>query len=209
MTTYAEQDARITALLQDVDTSTTAQSRRILQYQEALSTLARQQRFPQIFWFQAVAGQALYTIPDTIVDISHVLYNQKVLRYATEQTLDYSGNVRSWEANTGEPTYWTMDNQGPEFFRVIPPPLRTGSTIPSPTLLPLFGDLQDNLCVFAYEDPALRVTVADSILPVLLDWEDTLVFHVTAALAMQERTDQNLPLAKVCMALRDLWQKGA
>jgi hypothetical protein len=206
MTTFADQEARIAALLQDLDASPTAQSKRILQHQEELSRLARDKHFPQIVWFQALSRQALYDLPDNTVDVCHVLYNQKVLRYVTERTLDYSGNLRSWEANTGEPTYWTDDNQGPNIIRIIPPPLRDGSAIPSLTFLPMYQDLRDNLCVFTYEDPALDVTNTNSTLPTLLDWEDVLVFQTVQALAMFEQPDQNMPLAQNCGKLLQMWQ---
>jgi hypothetical protein len=207
MTTFADQQIRIAALLQDTNVSTAVQGKYILQHQEELSRLARQKHFSQIVWFQGIAGQSLYPLPDNTVEVCHVLYNQHVLRYVTEQTLDYSGNLRSWEANTGEPTYWTDDNQGPNIIRVIPPPLRDGSAVPSLTFLPMYQDLRDNLCVFTYEDPALEVTNVNSSLPTLLDWEDVLVFNTVSFFAQYEQVDQNLPLAQNCMKLVEMWQQ--
>jgi len=177
-----------------------------MQHQEEISRLARQKYFPQMIWRQGIAGQVHYALTDGTVYVEHVLYNQKVLRYVTEQTLDYSGNRRSWESNTGEPTYWTDSNQGPNIIRIIPPPLRDGSSVPTATLLPLYQDLQDNLLIFTYEDPGLDITNMDSILPTLLDWEDILVFSTVYSLAMQEKTDQNLALAQNCEKLIGLWQ---
>lgn len=206
MTTFAEQQTRIGTLLQDTDTTPDNIARQLLQHQEELSRLARQKHFSQLIWFQGITNQARYTLPDNTVCVEHVLYNQKVLRYATERTLDYSGNIRSWERNKGEPAYWTEDNQGPNVIRIIPPPLRDGSGAPSPTLLPMYQDLKDNLLVFTYEDPALEVTNLASTLPTLLDWEDVLVFRTALALAEQETPNQNLPLAQNCEKLVELWQ---
>jgi hypothetical protein len=208
VTTFAEQATRIANLLQETPSNDTV-ARYLMQHQDELSRLARSKYFGQITWYQAIQGQALYVLPDNIIEVCHVLYNQKVLRYVTEQTLDYSGNVRSWEANTGEPTYWTLDNQVLNEVRIIPAPMRTGSAVPSPTFLPMYQDMKDNLLVFTYEDVALEVTNVDSVIPTLLDWEDMLVFASVQALALQEYPEQNIPLAQNCAALLKLWMSYA
>ena len=107
----------------------------------------------------------------------------------------------------GEPAYWTDDNQGPNVIRISPPPLRSGSMIPVPTFLPMIYDIVDNLVVFTYEDPNLEVTNEDSVIPVLLDWEDVLVYDTVQALASQEYPEQNIPVADACKQLVDLWTK--
>ena len=206
MTTFADQQTRIATLLQDVDQSPTNVAKYILQHQEELSRLARQKHFSQIVWLRGITNQAIYELPENTVCAEHVLYNQKVLRYTTEQTLDYNGSIRTWERSKGEPLYWTDTNLERNAIRIIPPPLRDGTGVPSLTFLPLYQDLHDNILVFTYEDPALDVTNLQSALPVLLDWEDVLVYQTVRALAMFEQPDQNLPLAQSCAALVELWQ---
>lgn len=204
MTLLSEQINRVRDILQNTDLSPTATSNIITAHQEALQQLALQNAFPQIQWVNAIAYQSIYLLPTQVVTISHVLYDQRVLRYATEPTLDR--RFHGWEDLSGEPLYWTMDNQAPNTIRVIPPPQRTGSDIPViPS--PLFQDMVDNFVVFHTEDPSFDMSDASDVLPTLFDWDDLLVYHTARMLAERELPEQNLPVAQLCEQLVTLWER--
>jgi len=208
VTLLSDQITRIRDLLQDTDTSPARQSILITAHQEAMQRLARQGHFPQILWVNAVAGQALYTLPTSVVTISHVLYNECVLRFASEAALDR--RAHGWEAASAvptDPTYWTTDNQAPQVIRLVPAPVRTGSLVPATPPSPLIGDMRDNLVIFHTEDVSVDLVNAGDTLPTLLDWDDLLVWQTTKQLAERETHDQNRPVAALCRQLEMLWTR--
>lgn len=203
MTTLAEQLERIQWLLQDRDTSQGQVGRLTTQYQEMVAHLARKHVFPSILWRQAITNQSRYTLPANTAKIAFVFYNERVLRYVTEASLDRTR--KNWEALHRDPDYWTTDNQAPNVIRLVPTPLRTGSDVPViPS--PLVMDMRDNLVVFFDEDPSQTITAPDATIPVMQDWEDVLVFRTVEGFAEQESPTQNLPLAQLCGQLAGLWE---
>lgn len=206
MTALSEQIERIQWLLQDTDTSLTRTNNIIEAHKECVQRLSRAGAFPQIQWLNAVADQALYTLPTDTATVGYVLYNEKCLKWTTEKALDR--RFHGWEAMPGEPRYWTHDNQNPNTIRIIPAPVRTGSLIPAfPS--PLFQDMRDNLVVFLMEDVSEDVNdPSDDPIPTMLDMDDLLVWQTTRMLAERETDDQNLPVAAVCGQLEALWKQA-
>lgn len=201
MTTVAEQVERIQWILQDTDVSPTKIAQVITAQQESAQYLARLRSFTQITWLNAIVNQALYPVAN-VNSIDYVLYNERVLRYATETALDRTR--RMWEQLAGEPQYWTTDNQAPNTIRLVPAPQRTGSTVPvypSPLIMPMI----DNLVVFTTEDITSQIDTGRDELPTLIDWDDILVWRTARMLAERETTSQNLPVAALCKQLEDLW----
>lgn len=204
MTLLSEQVERIQFVLQETDTTPSRHAIVIAAHQECMQALARADDFSQIRWINALANTALYTLPDPVVNIDFVLYNERILRYVTEGAIDR--RFHGWEELSGEPVYWTTDNQGPNVIRIIPAPTRTGSTIPViPS--PLVQDMRDNLVVFHTEDVSPDIVDAGDTLPTLLDRDDLLVWHTARMLAERETTDQNLPVAQLCGQLEALWKR--
>ena len=204
MTLLSEQVSRIRDILQDTDTSVTALSIIVTAHQESMQQLAREDMFPQIQWINAVALQGLYVLPTPVVTIGHVLYNERVLRYATETGLDRK--YHGWEDLPGEPHYWTTDGQNPNTIRIVPTPKRTGSTIPViPS--PLVQNMVDNLVVFHTEDLSSDIGDEADVLPTYFDWDDWLTYHTARMLAERETPTQNLPVAALCAQLAALWEK--
>lgn len=203
MTSVANQVERIQWLLQETDTSSPRTDIIIQAHQESLQHMAQEGMFPQIQWINAIARQALYTLRTEIMNVEHVLYDERVLRYATETMLDR--RFHGWEDLPGPPQYWTVDGQNPNTIRIVPAPLVTGSLIPViPS--PLFFNMENNLVVFLTEDVAAQADdLGDDPMPTLLDWNDMLVWQTTRMLAERETTDQNLPVAQVCRQLEALW----
>ena len=138
-----------------------------------------------------------------MVTVHEVLYNERALRYATEVALDR--RFHGWEALAGEPEYFTVDGQAPNTFRLVPPPMRTGSTTPLFPPVPLALPLPDNLVVFLTEDPSADIENSTDVLPTLLDWDDLLVYRTIRQIAERETQDQNLPVAQLCRQLEQLW----
>ena len=203
MTLLSEQVIRIRDILQNTDTSATALSKIVTAHQESLQQLARKDMFPQIEWVNAIQLQGLYLLRDPVVTILHVLYNERVLRYASEMMLDRK--YHGWEDLPGEPKYWTTDNQAPNTLRVIPTPKRTGSAIPViPS--PLFMNMVDNIVVFHTEDLSVDIGDESDVLPTLFDWDDYLVYETSRMLAERETPEQNLPVAALCAQLAGLWR---
>jgi hypothetical protein len=137
--------------------------------------------------------------------IAYILYNERVLRYASETMLDRK--YHGWEDLAGEPQYYTTDNQSPNTLRIIPVPKRTGSAIPViPS--PLFQNMVDNFVVFHTEDISADIGDESDTLPTLFDWDDLLVYHTARMLAERELPEQNLPVAQLCMQLTRLWERS-
>jgi hypothetical protein len=203
VTTLAEQIERIQWVLQDTNQESTNLSKIILQHQEAVAALARGGCFPQLVWVQALAGIARYDLPTNTAKIVHVLYDQRALRFSTEASLDRS--KPGWELNTGEPFYWSMDNQIPNRIRLIPPPVFDGSATPVSPGLPMMMDLRRNVLVFSEEDVSLDVDDVSDTLPTMLGYDDALVYLTAEALALQEKPEQNLAVAQGCRQLAALW----
>ncbi len=206
MTTLANQIERIQWLLQDTDTSPTRTSIIIEAHKESTQRLARKQAFPQIRWVNAIAAQSQYTLPADTVQVDHVLYNERTLRYATETALDR--RFHGWEDLPDQPKYWTMDGQNPNVIRIVSAPTITGSLIPViPS--PLIMNMEDNLVVFLMEDLSEQMDdLGDDPIPTMLDWDDLLVWQTTRMLAERETTDQNLPVAQVCGQLESMWKQA-
>jgi hypothetical protein len=131
-----------------------------------------------------------------------VLYNERALRYVTEQAMDRK--TPGWEAVSGEPVYWTQDNQSPNVIRLVPTPVRTGNAAPHFPPVPLLFDMEDNLVIFLDEDLSSTVENEGDTLPTLLDWDDCLVWRTARQLAERETQTQNLPVAKVIQQLEAL-----
>ena len=203
MTLLSEQLDRIRDILQDTDTSPTNISKIVTAHQESLQHLARKDMFPQIQWVNAIAFQGRYALPDPVVTISHVLYNERVLRYTSERMFDRK--YHGWEELPGEPKYYTTDHQNPNTIRIIPTPKRTGSDIPS-VPSPLFQNMVDNIVVFHTEDASLDIADVSDTLPTLFDWDDLLVYKTARMLAERETETQNLPVAQLCGQLEALWE---
>src|SRR3990167_5898510 len=204
MSLLSEQVIRVRDILQDTDTSATNISKIVTAHQESLQQLARKDMFPQIQWVNAIANQGLYILPDPVVAIAHVLYNERVLRYATERMLDRK--YHGWEDLPGEPKYWTTDNQSINGIRIVPAPKRTGSAIPViPS--PLFQNMVDNIVVFHTEDLSADVDDESDTLPTLADWDDYLVYETARMLAERETPTQNLPIAALCTQVAGLWRQ--
>jgi hypothetical protein len=204
VTTLSSQLERIRWFLQDTDTSANRTSVLTVAHQESLRRLARLSAFTQIAWLQALEGQAVYALPDQVVDIFHVLYDERVLRYATEKQLDRRFQAQ-WEDLRGEPIYYTTENQNPGTIRIIPAPVRTGSAVP--VITPLSQDIRGNLLVFYCEDIAAQVDGSTDTLPGLLDFDDTLVWETVRQLAERETERQNLPVAQCAAQLLALWEQ--
>lgn len=204
MTLLAEQLVRIRDILQDTDISTTNISNIVTAHQEVMQQLARLDAFPQIQWVHAIAYQGLYLLPNPVVSINHVLYNQRVLRFASEHMLDRK--YHGWEDLPGEPKYWITDNQAPNTIRIIPAPQRTGRSIPViPS--PLFQDMIDNFVIFHTEDLSPDIGDKSDTLPTLFDWDDYLVYETAVALAARETPHQNLPVVALCQKLSGMWKQ--
>lgn len=205
MTLFAEQVERIQLVLQDLDSSPANLGNITRAHQESMQKLARKDAFTNIQWLQAVAGQALYVLPTQAVSFMQVIYNEHALRYATEQSLDR--RYHGFEALSGEPKYWTTDNQNPNTIRLIPAPVRTGLTTPAVPPAPLLMPLQDNIVVFLSEDPASQVQDSSDPLPTVLDWDDILVWLTARMLAERETPNQNLPVAQILRNIEALWER--
>lgn len=205
MTLLSDQLERIAWLRQDASPDATTISKMILQHQEALATLARTDYFPQIVWINALTAIARYLMPLTVAHIAFVLYNERTLRFVTEASLDRS--KPGWERMTGEPDYWTMDNQAPSTIRLVPAPLRDGSAVPIIPGLPIMQDPVDNILVFLYEDVSLQVDDPTDTLPTMLDVDDWLVYATVQALAGQETSEQNLPVSQAAGQIAALWMQ--
>ena len=206
MTLLSEQILRVRDILQDTDDSTTNGAKIIGSHQEAAQRLARQRAFPQMLWMNATLNQALYTLPNDIVTVSHVLYNEHVLRYTTETALDRRS--KGWEdLASSEPRYWTTDNQNRNTLRIVPAPQRTGSILALIPPLPFILDPVDNLIIFHTEDLSLTMNDADDQLPTMLAWDDLLVYHTARLRAEREVPEQNLPVATLCGQLEGMYRQ--
>jgi hypothetical protein len=204
VTQVRDQIERIQWLLQDNSTSPTIKETIIAAHRDSAQRLARHNMFTQIQWINAVANQSLYTLDMPAVDVIYVLYDERVLRYASENALDRF--VGTWESQKSQPEYWTQDNQNPNIIRIVPAPQATGSAVPVyPS--PLIQDTRGNLIIFYVEDVESQITAEDNTLPTLLDWDDVLVWDTTRMLAERETHTQNLPVAQLCKQLTDLWMQ--
>lgn len=202
MTTLGDQILRIRDILQEPGTDATTVEQIIEAHREAMQDLARRGAFSNILWVNAVAGQSQYTLPAPTVHVDEVLYNEVGLRFTTEKALDRI--MPGWEALSGEPTYWIMDNQSPNVLRLVPAPVRTGNAAPHFPPVPLLFDMEDNLVIFLTEDLSSTIENEGDILPTLLDWDDYLVWCTAREMAARETHVQNLPVARVLAQLKSL-----
>ena len=206
MTLLSEQVSRVRDALQQTSTDAAVENLLITAHQESMQYIAGKGMFSNILWMNVIATQSQYTLPTTVVAIYEVIYNEKALRYATEVALDR--RFHGWEILSGEPEYWTTDGQAPNTIRLVPSPVRTGSTLPIFPPVPLLLPLPDNLVVFLTEDPSADIENSEDVLPTLLDWDDLLVYRTIRQIAERETQDQNLPVAQLCRQLEQLWEQS-
>lgn len=202
MTTLGDQILRVRDILQEPNADATTVEQITEAHREAMQDLARRGAFSTIVWLNAVAGQSQYALPASTVHVDEVLYNEAGLRFTTERALDRI--MPGWEALSGEPIYWLMDNQSPNVLRLVPAPVRTGSAAPHFPPVPLLFDMEDNLVIFLTEDLSGGVENEGDTLPTLLDWDDYLVWCAARGLAARETHVQNLPVARVLAQLKDV-----
>ena len=198
--TIKDQIDRIQYILQDLDAEAFSRNAILVQHQEEITRLSRRDLWGEILWIQAVANTAQYSLPTSTVGVRMVLYNEEPLEYASEEMLDrlHPG----WEDWSGEPRYYTTDSQSPNVIRLVPAPLRDGSTVPLIPPLPFILDPVNNTLVFLYEDRGVeRANDEQDDFPLQECWEDSLVYETSAAMAGKEGDYQNIPLA---MTLREL-----
>jgi len=203
MVTIATQLDRIQRLLQDENAQAYTRPQLLIQHQEELSRLALQRLFGDIVWMQGVANQALYILPASTAHIEYVCYNNTALRFVTEETFDRKQTA--WEDLSGEPQYWTTDGQAPNTLRLVPQPVRTGSSVPAVPPVPFLQSPIDNLLVFLLFDPAAQANDETDQFPLPDVWEDALVYRTGATTAQWETFFQQLPLAAACRQLSTLW----
>jgi hypothetical protein len=202
--TIAQQIDRIQSLYQDTDSQAYSRNIVLLQHQDEIGRLAREERMGDILVLNAITAQALYTLPDSTVSVAQVLYSGQRLDYATEEFLDRK--YASWEWNeSDEPKYWTVNNQNPNTLRIVPAPLRTGSTVPIIPPAPFIMTQVDNLVVFLYRDFADQANDEVDQFPLRDIWEDVCVWRTVADLSQREGPFQNLPLAQTAEAMAELW----
>src|SRR6266850_7568784 len=98
MTTLAEEITRVQLMLQDIDITAGNIALVTQSITEAAQKLARMGYFPIISWVQAITAQRLYTMATTNVTIDHIIYNERTLRYISEEAFDRKSH--GWEALT-------------------------------------------------------------------------------------------------------------
>lgn len=199
----AEQVDRIQFLVQDPTEQEWTRAKILEQHARELTQLSRRNLFGRIEWVNAVADTAQYTLDNVITETAMVLYNEKILTYASEAHLDR--RYRGWEGLSREPEYWTVHHQTPQVIRIVPAPTRTGSITFQFPAVPLPVSAVDNLVVFFFEDVSPQAGEETDAFPVLDFFEDVAVWRTTQALAEQEREGQDLALAAVCDQLAALW----
>lgn len=199
----AEQLDRIQWLVQDAVEQGWTRAKLLEQHGRELTQLSRRNLFGRIEWVNAVAGTSQYTLDDVVTETALVLYNEKVLTYTTEAQLDR--RRRGWEQLAREPEYWTVDHQAPQVIRLIPAPLRTGSTAFQFPAVPLPVSAVDNLVVFFFEDLAPRAEQEGDAFPALDLFEDVAVWRTVQALTAQERDTQDLAVSAAAGQLAALW----
>ena len=197
--TIKDQIDRMQYILQDRDAEAFSRNAILVQHQEEITRLSRRQLWGEILWVQGLATTSQYTLPVSTVSVRFVLYNEERLDYATEETLDRL--MPGWEDVQDEPRFWTTDGQAPNVIRIVPAPLRDGSSVPLIPPLPMILDPVNNFLVFLYEDRAERAGDESDDFPLPECWEDLLVYETAAAMASKEGDYQQWPLA---MALREL-----
>jgi hypothetical protein len=184
--------------LQDRDGSAWLPAVVLTQLLEEITRLGRQEVFGQIVWMQGVAGQALYTFPDTTVAFAELIYNARSLRHASDDAL--TRLKRDWERQSGTPQYWTDLLQAPQTVRLVPQPLVSGSAVPQMPPLPLVEAERDNLLAFLWEQPQGDETTF-ALLEVL---EDVVVWRTVGALCGQAGDYQDRQKAAVFEKLAQL-----
>lgn len=199
----AEQIDRIQFLVQDPVEQDWTRAKILEQHARELTQLSRRNLFGRIEWVNAVADTSQYTLDNVVTETAMVLYNEKILTYASEANLDR--RYRGWEGLSREPEYWTVNHQTPQVLRIVPAPVRTGSTTFQFPAVPLPISAVDNLVVFFFEDVGPLADNEGDPFPVLDFVEDVAVWRTTQALAEQEREVQDLALAAVCGQLAALW----
>ena len=199
----SEQIDRIQLLVQDPVENDWTRAKILEQHGRELTQLSRRNLFGRIQWVNAITDTSQYTLDDVVTEVAMVLYNEKVLTYATETSLDRMR--QGWERLSREPEYWTMNHQAPQAIRIIPAPVRTGSTMSVFPAVPLPQSAVDNLVVFFYEDVAPRATNEGNPFPALDLFEDVAIWQAVQALVEQERDSQDMTLAAACNQMAALW----
>jgi hypothetical protein len=118
---------------------------------EEIHRLARQKFFGQAVMLQAVAGTAQYTLPASTVEVRAVVYDGRALRLATEESLRLMNPA--WEEESGEPVFYTWDQQAPNVIRITPQPVESGSLVPNIPPVPMLMVFPRNLLVFTWDTP--------------------------------------------------------
>lgn len=206
MPTMQNQLDRIKANLLDTDDTSRAfgDSLILLQHQHELIRLARERLVGDIRVITGVIDQSFYALPAHTAGVEIILYNGRRLDFATEEFLDRKYAIWEFQRNE-EPKYWTTDNQNPNNLRIVPAPLRSGSSALTIPASPLVQSYVDNFIVFLYRDVSGDADGAEADLPVLDVWEDVLVWRTTGELARREGPYQNLPVSNLAYTLADLW----
>jgi len=205
MTTVADMITRVHDVLQDPDGQSWSSDRAKTQMQDEMTRLSRRGLWGEITWLQGVANQSLYTLPSDTVEISHVLYNERMLRFATEDMLDRKS--AAWEFQERDPVYWTSDNQTPNVLRLVPAPLISGSAVPVFPPYPMINNPEDNLIVFHSIDMRSRVDDEVDTFPIHAMWEDVMTYLAAYHLAQEEGAYQNLPVSTTMREMGTLWLK--
>ncbi len=201
MTTIAEEITRVQLMLQDIDITANNIALVTQSINQSAQKLAQMRYFPTITWLEGITSQRAYAMPTTTVTIDHIFYNERSLRYVTEEAFDRKS--AGWEELIGEPRYWTIDNRSRNSFRVIPAPSRSGASITFDPADPVSTSGVDNFLIFATEDVVAQIS--DTVMPTLLDYDDFMVYYGTYLHTTKESTQYNAPLAEGALFLTTLW----
>ena len=171
---------RVGLLLQDSDHSAWTEDVKRLQVLDEISKLSRMGIFGEILWRNAVAGTAMYSLPETVVKVNAACYDGTVIREATERSLALKNT--DWELRAARPQYYTQDLQSQTSVRVNPEPIISGSEIPEFPPLPMLWRIDKNLIFFTSDNPQTAGGLEqDCMVP---DWiEDVIVIRAASKLS--------------------------